>query len=110
MTYPKGVYGGSPPHNWQDTSVAAASAILEASDSLRGRVYRLIKSWPGGGTDEQVQLELEMRVQTETARRRELVLMGVVIDSGYRQTLTSGRQGIVWVTVIPPARQGELGL
>jgi hypothetical protein len=115
LKYPRSLYGGGPPHVHTDTSLAAAVAIECQSRALRGRVYRLIRdataslAWEGR-TDEQVQLALGMRVQTETARRRELVLLGLVEDSGRRRLLSSGRQGIVWVAAKPAEHQTVLGL
>lgn len=92
------LYGGIPPHVQTDTSLAAAISILESASTLRARVYRYIKYNPCV-TDENIQTVLDMGANTERPRRRELVLMSVVEDSGQRGYLESGRTAILWRVV-----------
>ena len=100
------LYDGNPPH-------AAGSATSEAAGesvdrvSMGRRVYALIavrsiavevNGLPYGATDDEIEQALNMRHQTVSARRRELVLLGKVVDSGRTRATRSGRQATVWVT------------
>lgn len=87
----------------QPTSRAAKKSLETAT--LRDRVYNLIASSTEGATDEEVEIALGLKHQTASARRRELVQAGRVVDSGSRRPTTSGRQAIVWrvaVSKSPP--------
>jgi hypothetical protein len=50
-----------------------------------------------GCSDDDLKWALGLRHQTASARRRELVLMGLVVDSSRRRTTRSGRKATVWV-------------
>lgn len=93
MTYPT-----TPGHVATDTSIAAAGEIAGDAASLRERVWRYIDS-PGhwGRTCDEVEYALAMRHQTASARIRELVLAGRLIDSGERRLTRSGRRAAVYV-------------
>lgn len=94
------LYGGLPPHVHQDTSVAAAISILEHAENLRARIYRFIKRTDRhGATDDELEIASSQRHQTVSARRRELVLMNAIEDSGQRRQTRSGRNAIVWVAM-----------
>ena len=60
-----------------------------------------------GMTDEEIQADLGLRIPTQVARRRELVLLGFVQDSGRRRDNDSGRKAIVWC-VVPERAQLSL--
>ena len=92
-------YGGTPPHvKDSDTSWEAALRVAGSAGSVRRRVFRYITSCLHyGTTDEEIEIELELRHQTASARRRELVILGLVIDSGKRRPTSSGCTATVWV-------------
>lgn len=91
-----------------DTSHAAAASITE--DQLRASqaaVLELFRAFDDvGATDQKVARHYEARRKragwpSQSAsglrtRRKELVDAGFLEDSGYRETLESGRKSIVW--------------
>lgn len=109
MTLPNQLhlYDGNPPHVDTDTSRQASQDIKDATASLRDRVFREIKdAHVVGATDDELEKVLDMRHQTCSARRRELVLLGYIVDSGRRRRTRSGRSAIVWI-VRPDARHSD---
>lgn len=96
--YPRGLYGGIPPHVDRETSLMAAIEMLSEASTLQAKVYRVIRD-NDGGTDDEIEMLLGLRHQTASARRRELVLLGAVEDSGERRVTSSGRMAIVWRAV-----------
>lgn len=50
-----------------------------------------------GATDDEMEIYLDMRHQTASARRRDLVIAGLVKESGERRKTRSGRTANVWV-------------
>ena len=78
-----------------DTMVESAKAIAMEGRNLRATVLRVIID-KGGATDEEIELRTGLKHQTASARRRELVISGLVEDSGERRLTTSGRKAIVW--------------
>ena len=81
-----------------DTSKAAGNSIEGVAESIRGRVYsRILDCGLAGSTDDELEVTLGLRHQTASARRRELVLMDVVFDSGARRQTRAGRNAIVWL-------------
>lgn len=109
--YTETLYGGKPPYRrrrQQDTSRAAALTMLATATTLQAKVYQMIQSRTDAGmTDEEIQEALSLRIPTEVARRRELVLLGVIEDSGRRRQNESGRDAIVW-WVVPERTQLSL--
>lgn len=91
------LYGGTPPHERQsDTSLAAAVSILPHVGTYQRMVYDWIAGQgPRGATDDEIELALGLRHQSASARRRELVLLGVLERVGTRPT-RSGRQAVIW--------------
>jgi len=90
------------------SSNVAAQMIAKSRGRLCRKVFAAIaKRGDAGATDEELQSLVGLRVQTETPRRRELVLAGLVRDSGNRRPTSSGRPATVWVTTgitsVPPA-------
>lgn len=92
-------YRGHPPHaRGSDTSA-------EAADSMRVRAMRLSEravwwfdmSRNQGMTDHELAERLGTSLQTAVPRRRELVIAGLVRDSGRRRKTPSGRRATVWV-------------
>jgi len=93
----------------QETSHQARRS-LKGSPSLRDRVCEVVAR-PSGATDEEIETSLDLRHQTASARRRELVQQGRIEDSGLRRANKSGRSAIVWRVVVkkrPPTRVDEL--
>lgn len=79
----------------RDTSIAAAQSIAEGAEQLRARVLVEIRE-RGGSTCDEVEVALDLRHQTASARINELMEEGRVRDSGQRRKTRSGRQAIVW--------------
>lgn len=100
--YPPGLYDGRPPAAPAEaggTSRAAASAITKPAGVLRAKVLEVIEERELGLTDEEGQTITGMGANTWRPRRRELVLLGRVRDSGARRPTASGRLAVVWVVV-----------
>ena len=108
------LYDGLPPHNDTDTSIAAAISVLEDAETMQGRVYRRIRqTGEYGATCDELEIRLNMRHTTCSARIRELVLKGIIKDSGQRRKGSSGRDQRVYVTFstdVNPARMALRGL
>jgi len=97
------LYGGRPPHERDSTSEQAADEIAPTALVLRERVFRFIAAAGSmGATDDEIELALGMRHQTASARRRELVLKGRIVDSGTLRKTSSGRYAHVWI--VAPAK------
>ena len=80
------------------TSARAADSIRGAANALRQRVLDYLRERPmSGGTDEEMQVVLDMNPSTQRPRRGELVALGLVVDSGRTRPTRSGRQATVWV-------------
>jgi hypothetical protein len=106
-------YGGKPPfQDTSDTSEAAAGAIAGGAGTLRLKVFEAIKKSSSGLTNDEIEVQLVMRIQTVSARVRELVLTGWLIDSGRRRPTRSGRMAVVWLDKErrPLALQDKLGV
>lgn len=95
--YPASLYNGSPPSERVSTSEAAAVSIYPSANTIRGKVLAVISDLGSeGATDDEVEGILGMRHQTVSARRRELYLLGLIVEVGTRRT-RSGRLAKVWV-------------
>ena len=84
------------------TSHLAAVSVTGLTES-RAAVLRVLREWSEGLTDqvlvEYYRLEETHPRQSESgirSRRHELVVLGLVRDSGQRVKLLSGRSAIVW--------------
>jgi hypothetical protein len=82
-----------------DTSEAAADSLADDQLSrLRLAVFTLVKGrGDRGATCDEVEVELSMRHQTASARIRELVLLGWLVDSERRRLTRSVRFARVYV-------------
>lgn len=81
-----------------DTSEAAAASVAPDAATLRAMVFGAIKrSGPIGKTCAEIEDQLGMRHQTASARIRELVLSGYLVDSGQRRKTPSNRDAAAWV-------------
>lgn len=79
-----------------DTSKAAAAGAAPGAKTLRMAVLRFLKQRKSGATDLEIQEHLAMDGNMERPRRRELVLAGLVRDSGKRRLTPSLRKSVVW--------------
>ena len=95
--FDQSLYDGLPPHERaSDTSQAAAISMIPRIGTLRRRVYDAIAEVGEHGiTDDALETRLGLRHQTVSARRRELVLLGLLRRVGERRT-SSGRLAAVW--------------
>jgi hypothetical protein len=88
-------YRGEPPaQSHSQTSIAAAASIKKSIGPLHKRILAYLKSNPS--TDEEIMDALDMGGNTERPRRRELELMGRIIDSGKTRLTRSRRLAVVW--------------
>lgn len=94
-------YGGTAPFEaGSETSRAAAQAITPGAPTLRTLVLTEIGLAGGHGmTDKELEAKTNLGHETASARRRELVLLGLVRDSGQKRKTPSGRNAVVWVRV-----------
>jgi hypothetical protein len=88
-------YGGQPPHQkHSETSIAAAISIKRAIGPLHNRVIGMLRDYPA--TDEEMIDHLGIVPNTLRPRRRELELMGIVVNTGEKRLTKSGRKAFVW--------------
>lgn len=103
---------GELPHSDADTSHGAAVAAHEVAPKDRARVLSFIRSRRAeGAIDDEIEVALSLSHQTASARRRELVLAGLVAEAGKKRLTRSGSPAKVWSAVEPPAppqTQGRL--
>jgi hypothetical protein len=86
------------PYQSHSTSKEAAKSILPKVGTQRHAVMEFIRTQGiKGATDEEVQTALNLRVQSETPRRVELVRDGLVHDSGSTRQTSSDKPATVWV-------------
>ncbi len=64
--------------------------------NMENEVMQAILQSADGLTDEEIEQVTGLKHQTATARRRGLVIYGLVRDSGRTRRLSTGRRGIVW--------------
>ena len=107
------LFGGTPPHSDGDTSLEAAEAAKATVKRKRAQVRAHIEACGvNGATDDEIEVALGFPHQTASARRRELVLLGLVKASGVKRKTRNGRWAKVWVTGIgaelPVVRAGKL--
>lgn len=96
-----GEYVGVPYTPGSDTAEAAAVAMLPIADTIRRKVYELLRA---AGTDGLADHEIADLLpgyawSSTRTRRKELQEAGLVVDSGRRRPTRSGRQAVVWVAV-----------
>lgn len=81
-----------------ETSHAAARSIHGGLTDIQRRVLEFYRArgWPGA-TDEELSDALGCHGSTLRTRRSELTDAGLIVDSGERRKLKSGRRGVVWL-------------
>jgi predicted ArsR family transcriptional regulator len=77
------------------TSREAATSIKGRTANLRTEVLEALRRHPS--TDERLSERLAMSPNTCRPRRVELVICGLVEDSGRREKTASGRSAVVWI-------------
>ena len=82
----------------QETSREAWESVNRGNNSMKDRVYDLIKL-SGLKICEDVEMILNGRHQSISASIRHLVKDGLVEDSGFKGKTTSGRNAILWQIV-----------
>ncbi len=81
----------------RDTSIAAKKTI--DAKSIESIVYEHIKNHGRRGvTCDEVEVALNLRHQTASARFTALFKRGDIVDSGERRPTRSGRKAIAWRT------------
>lgn len=80
------------------TSSVAAKQAAPRCPSARSRLLKQFeRAGSYGLTDEEGEIALDLKSQSYTPRRSELVKLGLVVDSGERRLTTSGRPAAVWI-------------
>src|SRR4249919_1949633 len=80
-----------------DTSTAAADSLDDSLlTRMRAQVFTIIDLRPRGATCDEIEVALNLRHQTASARVRELALGGVIFDTGERRPTRSGRPARVY--------------
>lgn len=95
-TGPYPLYGGTPPHvAGSDTSTAAAVAARPNIGRMQARILELMG--PGGGwTCDELEIATGYSHQSCSARVRELVQLGRIVDSGDRRKTRGNRPARVY--------------
>src|SRR5947199_355675 len=78
------------------TSELAAIEAEPSAGTQRFKVWQLLRDFPNGLSDDQMQRILNMNPSTQRPRRVELVEAGLVVDSGRRRHTPSGREAVIW--------------
>ena len=89
-----------PPHSGSATSRQAAEAIEPDAETLRNKVlWFIVSKGRHGATDDEIQEALKMDGNTERPRRREMVKLRHIEESGETRPTASGRNAKVWRVV-----------
>jgi len=99
MPDPYTLYNGTPPHERRSiTSTLAAHTIAPYATTLRERVLQYVHDQGArGATVDEVEAATGMLHQTCSARARELVLFGDLIDTGTMRRTRTGRKASVLI-------------
>lgn len=102
-------YDGVPPHeDSQDTSAIAAVLAMPNVSKLQRKVLAHIaaRKWHGA-TDDELEVALKLSHQTVSARRRELVMKGLLRNSGRTRRTRRDRLAVVWELGLELVEQGK---
>jgi len=104
------LYGGLPPYErTSGTSREAAISMLPYAGHQRERVYRYVCSQGDtGATSDECEIALDLPHQSASARVRELVLEGLVVESGEKRRTRTLRRARVVVAAHLPLVQAKL--
>jgi len=103
---------GLPPHNQEPTSIAAAESVKDKATTMRSDVlHHLLRCGRHGATDHEIYaaFRAEARADSYRPRRRELVMLEQVFDSGKVRLTPTKRKAIVWVARKEWVEGAELG-
>lgn len=90
------------PHNGTLTSKIAAQSMRSSAGAQQQRVLECLQQAGDAGlTDEELQAALDLSGNSERPRRRKLVELGLVKDSGTMRKTGSNHAAVVWC-VVPP--------
>lgn len=104
------LFDGRPPSEPVDTSMMAAlEALPNVGKQHRAVLHILHRRGSNGATDDELEVALQLSHQAVSARRRELVLKGLVRDSGRRRATRRGRQATVWEVGLDLTAEGDDG-
>jgi hypothetical protein len=78
-----------------ETSRAAADAMAPHVTPLQQKILDHLREY-GELTDEEMQWGIPMGANTQRPRRRELQLLGRVVDTGKTRANASGKQAVIW--------------
>jgi hypothetical protein len=81
----------------KDTSIQAAVSVYPDLRELQIDVLKYAETQPYGFTDEEMNIHFNTYRSTYRARRAELMHKGLIVDSGKKKKMSSGRNGIVWI-------------
>lgn len=93
-----------------DTERAAARLVAPRTGTWRSRVLREIASCLAGATDWELHKALGGNLYTVAPRRKELVEMGWIRDSGERRPTNNGASAIVWTMTDQGRAEYEAGV
>jgi len=80
-----------------ETSKAAGRRAIPNMTGQRKRIRNLLaERYPGGLTDEEIAVRLDMSPNSVRPRRVELMRMSAVCDSGLTRKTDSGSKAVVW--------------
>ena len=79
-----------------DTSIAAGARLLGRSGTKRRQIFDLIKSYPEGLCDHDIEALTGWSHQTASSTRNSLMNDGLVYDSGIRRKTPAGNDAIAW--------------
>jgi hypothetical protein len=83
-------------HNPTDTELEAAESVTNVTGGLRVQALALLRATPHGLTDDEGGALMGADRLTFGRRRNELVIEGLVYDSGLRRLTPHNRRAIVW--------------
>lgn len=97
------------PHNGTPTSKIAAQSMRSSAGAQQQRVLDCLQQAGDAGlTDEELQAALDLSGNSERPRRRKLVELGLVKDSGTMRLTHSKSSAVVWI-VSPPHQKSAAG-
>lgn len=84
----------------QETSIRAHESQRDKAPLDRVRLLDQIRKYATGITCDRLEVLLCMKHQTASARLRDLAIVGKIVDSGRRETTSTGRKAICWKAVV----------
>lgn len=83
----------------QETSIQAHESQKDKAPLDRVRLLDRIRKYATGISCDRLEVLLGMKHQTASARLRDLAIAGKIVDSGRRETTSTGRKAICWKAV-----------